>query len=129
MHRRTRDGDQSGFACGVLSHEPPRTRWAARSAFLALIGAMALTSACAGDSNGSGGAGTGGSGGSGAGGAGGTSPGGSDGSIDPDSSTDCSLRTDVDTYAANMARKGKSQVLSFQLVKSDPGPPVKGSND
>ena len=89
-----------------------------------------LAVGCSGDSNdgapGSGGAGTGGT----TAGTGGTTSGsgGTGGGGNLDSSTDCSLLADVDTYTANMMKKGKNGIMSFLLVQSDPGPPIMGNN-
>lgn len=101
---------------------------AASFAGLALIGALGLA-ACSdeGNSGTTGGAGTGGATGSaGAGGGGGA--GGMGGGGDTDSSTRCALRTDIDTYSANMTKKGEKGALSFVLVESNPAPPGRTEN-
>jgi hypothetical protein len=53
------------------------------------------------------------------------SPSGSGGSAasDVDGSTDCTKRTDLDTYSANMVKSGSTGVYKFQLISSDPAPP------
>jgi len=120
--------------CGILSHEAGaetflrRARRSVRAIGLGpvlLLAALSAPMGCAGDSNSGTGGGSGGTGGAtGTGGTGGVGGGGS-----VDSSTDCALRTDVDTYVANMMKPGKNKIMSFQLIESKPGPPIKGDND
>ena len=124
---------QSSLGCGVLSHdnargrsrtEKPRHGRAARLGMLIILSAVGFAAGCSDDTNPDAAGGTGGSGGSGGSGM----TGGSGGGGNPDSSTSCAIMTNVDTYVANMAKPGKSKIMSFQLVQSDPGPPVKGKN-
>jgi hypothetical protein len=93
---------------------------------LLLAAALGAAMGCAGDSTPGTGAGSGGSGGSGGNG---EDSGGVGGGGKTDTTFDCSLRTDVDAYVANMSKKGKNNLITFQLIQSDPGPPIKGDND
>ena len=139
MHQPTSNGrpwPNAGYILPFGSLRSPVYR-VSRAMRAAGIGAILsftaiLAVGCSGDSNDGSGAGSGGTGtGAGTAGTGGTtsgSGGGSGGGGDLDSSTDCSLRTDIDTYAANMMKKGKNNIMSFLLVQSDPGPPIKGNN-
>ncbi|HMI88387.1 MAG TPA: hypothetical protein VK550_30095 [Polyangiaceae bacterium] len=102
-------------------------RSARRAAFgvCVVMGTASVAVACSADDADPGAGGAGGSGGTGAGtgGTGGSSVGGS-----TDGSTDCSLRAEVDTYSANMTKRGKNNIMSFLLIQSDPAPPIKGNN-
>jgi len=84
-----------------------------------------ILAGCSGDSNPGSSGGTGGTGGvtTGTGGTGGISDSGN-----KDESTDCTLRADLDTYVANMSKKGKNNLMSFQIVESTPAPPAKTDN-
>jgi len=118
-------GESKG--CGALSHATDGLRVTCRAirsvglGALLMLAAMTAPAACAGDSN-NGGAG-GSSGGSGGAGGSGVEDGGKS-----DTSTACAVATGVDTYVANLIKKGKNNVLSFQLVQSDPAPPIEGTN-
>jgi len=124
---------ESSLGCGVLSHddahgrcraEKPRLGRAARLGMLIIVSAVAFAAGCSDDTNPDAAGGAGGSGGSGGSG----TTGGSGGAGSADTSTACAVMTDVDTYVANMAKPGKSKIMTFQLVQSNPGPPIKGKN-
>jgi hypothetical protein len=98
-----------------------------RAAAFALLGLIFVVSApvgCGDSNNGTGGGAAAGS--AGTGGASGGGAGGMGGEGDRDGSTGCD-RPDVDKYSANMTKKGINDVMSFVLVQSDPGPPIKGN--
>lgn len=46
----------------------------------------------------------------------------------PSGSVSCETDQRVQAYEAGMSRMGDSGALKFQIVSSDPGPPIKGSN-
>ena len=131
MQERSRQSHESSLGCGILSHERVaptlvdqglRKKWA-RFGMLFLTGALGLAGGCSDDASPGAAGGSGGSGGStgGSGGAGG---------MCNATSTACVCQTDpMDTYVANMAKVGLNQKLTFQLIQSNPAPPIKGSND
>ena len=133
MQKQSRPSHESSLGCGVLSHDgghpaPPRNRLGAsmfRFGTVLVVGAIGLAAACSDDANPGATGGTGGAGGSGAtGGSAGA------GGMCNATSTACACQTDpMDVYTANMAKTGLNNKLTFQLIQSNPGPPIKGKND
>jgi hypothetical protein len=123
---------ESCLGCGDLSHvsakpnpfRPGLRVSRARFGILILASALGFAAACSSDA--SPGA-TGGAGGSG--GSTGTGTGGAGGMCNATSTACACQTTHMDTYVANMAKVGTSNKLTFQLIQSNPGPPVKGLND
>jgi len=134
MQKASSRTGESSLGCGVLSHDEAHGRphaeklrhsCAARLGVLLIVTAVGFAAGCSDDANPGSAAGAGGSGGSGGSG----TTGGTGGGGNVDSSTACSVMTNVDSYVANMAKPGKSKIMSFQLVQSNPGPPIKGKNE
>jgi hypothetical protein len=137
MRQEPAQNGDSAEGCGVLSQAAAVRTVAARGARTlraAMFGALLVASVgtfalgCAGDDNNATGTGSGGSGGAGGSGGGSGGSSGAGGGADEDGSTSCAVATDVDTYSANLMKKGRNGKYTFVLVESDPGPPAKNMN-
>jgi hypothetical protein len=130
MQNASSQTGESSVGCGVLSHDGVLLasahtglhRGPARLGMLLVASAFAFAAACSDDASPGATGGAGASGGSGgSGGAGG---------MCNATSTACACQTDpMDIYVANMAKPGVNKQLTFQLIQSNPGPPIKGNND
>jgi hypothetical protein len=136
MQKASSRTGESSFGCGVLSHDEAHSRCgakklrhssAARLGALVIVSALGFAAGCSDATNPDAAGGTGGSGGSG--GSGTSGGGGSGGGGSAETSTACAIKTNVDSYVANMSKQGKSKSMLFQLVQSNPGPPIKGKNE